>query len=223
MKKHCTKEELLVDYFEGRLSERERLKTEQHLSECDSCLGELVVAEKFEDVTFSLGLEPAPEPVTLRAIELVAELSRKSLFERISACVKPVVDKGGTVLMKLWPKANTGLAPVRGSKTVLAGDLILLRKSFSDFEAHIEIEKTSEAQASIVIRLPEVDETGNPIRATLLKNGREMSSSLCAGQPAAFEGVHFGRYTLVFSRNGMKVGEYAFILKETPHGAEQEE
>jgi len=223
MKTRCTQEEDLMDYLEGRLSEKDRLVIEQHLSVCDFCVEELVVAEKCEDRTFSLGLEPAPEPVTLRAVELVAEFSRESLFERISACVKLVVDKRGTVLMKLWPKANAGLAPVRGSKTVLAGDLILLRKSFSDFEAHIEIEKTSEDQASIFIRLPEVDETRNPIRATLLKNGREMSSFLCAGQPAAFEGVPFGRYTLVFSRNGMKVGEYAFILKETPHGAEQEE
>jgi hypothetical protein len=223
MKTQCTKEECLMDYLEGRLSERERLRIEQHLSACDSCVEELVIAEKLGDMTFSPGSEPVPEQLTLRAVELVSELNRKSLFERISASVKPVVDKGRTVFMKPWPKINTSLAPVRGSKTVLAGDLILLRKSFSDFEAHIEIENTSEDLASIVVRLPDVDETGNPIRATLLKNDREMSSFLCVGQPAIFEGVHFGRYTLVFSRNGMKVGEYAFILKETSHGAEQEE
>jgi hypothetical protein len=220
MKRHCTKEELLVDYLEGRLSERERLKTEQHLSECDSCVEELVIAEKFEDVTFSLGLEPVPEQVTLGAVELVRELSRNSLFERISESAQTMVEKGRIGFMKPWLQMKPNLAPVRGSKTFLAGDIILLRKSFSDFEVYIEIEKTGEDLASIVVRLPDADEFGDPIRATLMKDGREMSSFLCAGQPAIFEGVRFGRYTLVFSRNGMRVGEYAFIIKETSHGAE---
>jgi hypothetical protein len=220
MKRHCTQEELLVDYLEGRLSERERLKIERHLSECDSCVEEVVIAEKAGDITCSLGFDPAPEQVILRTVELVRELGRKSLFEKISESARTMLEKGRTGFMKPWLQMKPDLAPVRGSKTFLAGDMILLRKSFADFEVYIEIEKTSEDLASIVVRLPDADESGDPIRATLMKDGREMSSFLCAGQPATFEEVHFGRYTLVFSRGGMRVGEYTFIIKETSHGAE---
>jgi hypothetical protein len=223
MGRRGTKEEVLVDYMEGRLSERERLKVEQHLSGCDSCVEELVIAGKLGDVASSLGLETVPEQVTERAVHMVREFSRESLFDRISAYVKPVISKGRNAFMGPWPRMNRSLAPVRGSKTVLAGDLILLRKSFSDFEVHIEIEKTSDGRAFILVRVPDLDESENPIRATLLKNGREMSSLLCVGQAATFEEVPFGRYTLVFSRDGVKVGEYAFIIKETPHGTEQKQ
>jgi hypothetical protein len=223
MRRQCANEEVLMDYVEGRLSGRERLKVEGHLSRCDSCVEEMVIAGKLEDAAFSPGLEPVPEEVTEGAVRMVRELSRKSFVDRISEYVKPLVGKGRNAFMRSWLGMSPGLAPVRGSKTVLARDLILLRKFFSDFETHIEIEKTSNSRASILVRLPDLDETENPIRVTLLSGGREMSSLLCVGQPATFEEVAFGRYTLVFSRNGTKVGEYTFIMKETSHGTKQKQ
>ena len=46
MRRECISEETLMDYIEGRLSEKERSKTEQHLAGCDICLEELSVAGK---------------------------------------------------------------------------------------------------------------------------------------------------------------------------------
>jgi len=222
-RRRCTKEEVLVDYLEGHLSEGERLKVEQHLSGCDACLEELVIAGKRDTFSFSLGVEPVPERVTRRAVETIKVLSRESLFDRISAYIHPLVSKGRDVFFRPWPRMRPSLAPVRGSKTVLADDLILLRKTFLDLDADIEIEKIGVDRASIFVRLPNGDEPENPIRVTLLKKGREMSSSLCVGQMTSFEGVPFGRYTLTFSRDGVKIGEYAFIIKENPHGSGQKQ
>lgn len=221
--KRCSKEELLMDYLEGRLSEGERSKVEQHLLACDTCLEELVIAEKLNDSSLLIGLELVPEQATRRAVETVKALRREPLFDRISAYIHPLFSQGRDVFKRPWLRVRPNLAPVRGSKTVVAEDLILLKKNFLDLDADIEIEKISEDRASIFVRLPKGDEPNNAIRATLSKNGREVSSSLCLGQAASFEGVPFGRYMLTFSRDGVKIGEYAFIIKENHHGSGQKQ
>jgi hypothetical protein len=58
----------------------------------------------------------------------------------------------------------------------------------------------------------------NPIRVTLLKNKREVSSYLTNGSNAVFEDMPFDHYLLLFTRNGAKVGEYLFEIKESRNG-----
>jgi len=57
---------------------------------------------------------------------------------------------------------------------------------------------------------------------TLFKNGREVASYPFNRSTAFFEDMPFARYVLVFTRKGLKAGEYPFEIKETRHGREQE-
>ncbi len=54
-----------------------------------------------------------------------------------------------------------------------------------------------------------------PIRATLLKGAREISSFLINDAPALFENVPYGNYIMVFTQNGKKAGEYPIEIRET--------
>ena len=218
MKRNHTEEEVLVDYLEGRLSNRERWEVERHLAECDACLEEAVVTRKFIQSVTLHKLDPVPEQVTRRAVEAVMALKDNSLLERASEQISLLVSRWSKVLAESLPRRGPSLAPVRGSKTVIADDLILLKKSFSDLDVEIEIEKIDQQKASILVKLSKDDLPAKPIRVTLFKNGREISSYLFTGLTALFEDIPFGHYTLVFSRDGQRVGEYPFEIKETRHG-----
>ena len=92
-----------------------------------------------------------------------------------------------------------------------------IRKSFADFDAEIEIEKTGPDRARIDVMLNEKT-PANPIRITLLKNRREVSSYLAKGTNAVFEDMPFDHYLILFTRNGVKIGEYLFEIKESRNG-----
>ena len=220
MRTKCIKEEILMDYLEGRLSEKERSKTEHHLANCDRCLEEVVVVGEMIRGNRYFEIEKVPEGVTWRAIETVRAIRSKSLLDKVSIGVSLLLLKLSGISTGVWPWKGPGLAPVRGTKKVIAEDLILLRKSFSDLDAEIEIEKKDPNMAYIRVMLGKDETPYKPIRITLFKNGREVASCPSTRSPALFEDIPFGHYQLVFTRMGVKVGEYPFEIKETRHGRE---
>jgi hypothetical protein len=220
MRMRCVREEVLMDYLEGRLSEKERSKSERHIANCETCLEEVVVAGEMIRGNRHFVLDTVPEDVTRRAIEAVRAIKDNSLLDKVSIIMRSLVSKLFEISSGLWPWKNTGLAPVRGTKTVIAEDLILLRKSFSDLDVEIEIEKKSPNMVSIRVMLGRDGNPDKPIRVTLFKNGREVASCPSTRSPALFEDIPFGHYQLVFTRNGVKAGEYPFEIKETRHGRE---
>ena len=128
-----------------------------------------------------------------------------------------MLSKWPDLLTDFLPWQNIRLAPIRGSKRIISEDLILIRKSFDDFNAEIEIEKTGHDRARIDVMVTEKTQN-NPIRVTLLKNKREVSSYLTNGSNAVFEDIPFDHYLLLFTRNGAKIGEYLFEIKENRNG-----
>ena len=221
MRANCDKEEMLIDYVEDRLTEKQRSKVERHLANCDACLEEVVVTGEMIRGIRYFELDTVPEDVTRRAIEAVRAINDKSLVDKVSIYVNLLASKLSDTLAGFLPWKNPGLAPVRGSKTVIAEDLILLKKSFSDLDAEIEIEKKGQDIASIRVMLSRDDIPEKPIRITLFTNGRELASYPLTRCAALFEDIPFGRYVLVFTRKGVKAGEYPFEIKETRCGREQ--
>jgi hypothetical protein len=222
MRTKCVRDEDLMDYLEDRLSHKERSRVERHLANCDTCLEEAVVTEEMIRGTRDFELDTVPEDVTRRAMVTVRAIGDNSLLDKVSIYVSLLVSKLSDTFTGFWFWKNPGLAPVRGSKTVIAEDLILLKKSFSDLEVEIEIEKKGQGKASIRVMLLRDDIPTKPIRVTLFKNGREVASYPFNRSTAFFEDMPFARYVLVFTRKGLKAGEYPFEIKETRHGREQE-
>ena len=68
MKMTCPDEERLLDYLEGRLSEEDRSRVEEHLSDCERCLEALVVTNGLLRSRDRFELEAVPPEVTEAAV-----------------------------------------------------------------------------------------------------------------------------------------------------------
>ena len=58
------REEILMEYLEGRLSARGQAKVEQHLSKCNSCLEEFLIAERMLHENHTAHFETVPGYLT---------------------------------------------------------------------------------------------------------------------------------------------------------------
>lgn len=214
----CPDEERLADYLEGRLSLSERAEMEAHLSACGVCLEEFLAARSV--VFADLSLQSAPAAVTDEAVRLVrSRLSAGKdpyaarLRRSVSRYVSGLKDHLQYPFFWKW-----SASPIRGPKTVVSPDVILIRKVFKGIRTEIEIEKTAGEKAHIRIRLGEAGDVAKGIRVTLKKEEREISSLLLNGGYGVFEDIPFGQYNLVFSTDGIELGTYSFETKESRHG-----
>jgi hypothetical protein len=223
MKKVCPDEELLADYLEGRLSDNERSKMEAHLSDCERCLDEFMVARNLVRGDDRSELDSAPSTITRAAVRLIhsqASLSSDTLQERFKQLIKDLYAR----MLDFFHLTSWGewhLAPIRGSRRVVSKDLIHLKKTFKDMEAEIEIEKTGKEKTLIRVRSPKDIEQWKSVRVTLIKGEREITSHLLNQGSVLFEDIPFGHYSLTFSRDGVMLGKYLFKIKETRYGGRQ--
>ena len=219
MKRVCPDEELLADYLESRLSDHERSEMEKHLANCEMCLEEFMVARNLVRGGDGFELDRVPSRVTQAAVRLVNTqglTSSASLRERLKRLIKGLHLRMSDFHLTPWGEWR--LAPIRGSRRVVSKDLVCVRKTFKEIEVEIEIEKTGENKTLIRVKLPESNRHGKGIRVTLKNGEREISSHFLDGAPVLFEDIHFGRYSLTFSRDGVMVGKYLFKIKETRYG-----
>ena len=210
-KKSCPDEEIIADYLEGRLSAEDKEAMEAHLSECELCLEELVIAGKA--IRDAAELPAVPSGVTEAAVRLVAMrttgVAEKGLKESIAAFAEKISEYFRYSLHSRWQQAT-----IRSSKIAAAPDLVMIRKVFKEIEA--EIEKTGADKAHIGVRASGREKNG--IRVTLKRVEREISSQLLSGGYTLFEDIPFGRYEIVFSTNGSELGSYTFEIRESRHG-----
>jgi hypothetical protein len=214
MRPQCIGEEMLMDYVEGRLPERQRSRVERHLVGCERCLEEAALVWQMLHAKELVEMEPVPETVTNRAVEGVGRLRSETIMEKIVGNAGPKLGSWAEKLSAMMASRAPGLVVVRGSKTVIGDDLILLKKSFVNLDVDMEIEKKRGDQASIRVMLSRNSIPDETVRVTLFSEARELSSYLLEGAGAVFDDIPFGRYMFVFSRNGKRVGEYPFELKE---------
>jgi hypothetical protein len=212
-KEACPDEENIVDYLEGRLSAEDKDAMDAHLSECELCLEEFMVAGRALKNTAES--HRVPSGVTEAAVRLVtkqpAGVAEKGLKESIAAYAERI----SNYFRYSFPwRLQQGM--IRSSKTATAPDLVIVRKVFKKIEAEIEIEKTGAEKAHIRVKFAGGEKNG--IRITLKKGGREISSQLLSAGYALFEDIPFSRYEVVFSTNGTELGTCAIEIKESRHG-----
>ena len=221
MNKPCPDEEQLLDYIEGRLPEEDRLKMEEHLSDCHTCLDALVVTTSMVRDEGRIELDPVPAEVTESAVQLVTSQCTKScgvLMEKVERSIKNTFSKISDSL-QLGPWAGWQPVPIRGSKKVTSDDLVCLSVPFKDINTEIEIEKTGSNKAQIRVKLHEASKHKEGIRVTLKAGEREIASCLSDdGGCVLFEDIPFGHYSISLAKDGLQFGTYLFEIKETLHG-----
>ena len=219
MKRACPSDEMLADYLQGHLAEKEGSEMEEHLSDCTICLEDLVIANSLFQGADLPQLDAVPAEVTEAAVRLMQSLDSAesdSLSEKFERAIKDLPTRISDFLNhKTWAELQP--QPVRGFKRKVAKDLVLLKKTFEDVESEIEIEKVGENKALIRVRLLLADLTSQKIRVTLKKGDREIASHLAEEAYVLFEDIPFGHYSLTFARDGLTLGTYLFEIKETAH------
>ena len=220
MKKACPTEEMLADYLENRLSEKQGSEMEKHLSDCDTCLEVVALAQSLLQDRHLTEFASVPAEVTDAAVQLVLSQDpfvSESLPERIEKALKDLPTKISALLNhRTWGELQP--QPVRGPKRKVAKDLVLLKKTFQDVRTAIEIEKIGENKAHIRVKLLLDDTISQTVRVTLKKGEREISSYLAERAQVVFEDIPFGRYSLTIARDGSTLGIYHFEIKETQSG-----
>jgi len=217
MDKKCLGSEEIIDYLNKRLPDRARTRAERHLSECDECLEDVVVAMGVVRGGDLAEFDPVPAQVTRGTIKVLRESRQRSLPEELSRFIKRTKVGLNRIMHQTLPMQGFCLVPVRGKKTIVSDDLIRIKKSFSGFDAEIEIEKTGRDKARLDVTV-KGKVANDPIRVSLFRHERELSSYLVNGAGALFEDIPFAEYVLTFVKDGSKIGEYLFEIKESRHG-----
>ncbi len=216
MKKRCIDEETIMDYLEGRLHEKERLKIEHHLVSCRTCLDQVSVCGAMIHGDLTSETAPAPTSATKKAIEIIHQAPPAPLLNRVAGYLGRKGAQGkANILEKLDLLPEPLPSAVRSTRTAVGDDLVLIRKTFTDLDVEIEIEKIGKSRAHIRVDLPKEESFSGPVRVTIFQKERETASSLLSHTAVVFENIPFGTYVLVFSRNGEKIGEYPFEIRES--------
>ena len=222
MKIICPDEEVIADYLEGRLCQDDRSELESHASDCDLCLEEFTAAKSLCQTDDISKFDPVPGHVTDAAVALVTGegFSRSvSVKEKVIECFRKLnVWISDHLQLKTFMKYR--LAVVRGTPETRPEDLFHVEKAFEEIRTDIEIEKTGSDLAAIRVNVIGDRTKKKDVRVSLVnEHEREVSSFLLNGGFVIFEEIQFGRYRLVFRRNGRKLGTYRFEIKETPVSA----
>ncbi len=211
MKKICTDHETIVDYMEDRLSYEDRIKVETHLSDCDFCLENLVVLKSLVQQIDQPDLKPVPIRVTQDAVRTVA-LQYDSAVEKTGRVFKNIFSKVSDFFTEpiIMPEPEFG--GVRDPNMTEPGDYVIKTEKFMDMK--IDYEKPADKNALIRISLDNNSAENRDIRATLVKDDRELCSELLNEQFIVFDDLSPGSYNIIFARHGFEIGTYSFDMQE---------
>jgi hypothetical protein len=221
MKTICLSDEYLIDYIEGRLTSNQRRQVEFHLSLCDQCLEYSYIFRGIGSAVFIGDASIAPSALTKRVIGNLDRLDQGSLLDRLVARARALCLQWQHFLELNGKLGFATLAPIRGNKALVADDLVLLNKTFSDLETEISVEKIDRRLANVSVAVRKANPEKAPVRVSLMTGDREIASYLVDTGEAYFESVAFGHYTLVFTHNGSSIGRYSFNIKETGNVSRQ--
>ena len=215
----CPDEERLVGYIEGRLSKKEHSRLEEHFAICDTCLDELMVANSLMLDKGSFELNPVPESVTETAVNRVSDkIATWSVPFMVS--LKRFLKHTGIYMFDFFgikPWAGLQFSQIRGSKIASSEDFVCLKVPFAKVETTIEIEKTKNATAHIIVKAVTPIGEGMALRVTLKKGEREVASYIL-NDVVVFEHMPFDHYNISLFLDGESLGTYFFTIKETRHG-----
>ena len=118
-KKSCPDEEIIADYLEGCLSAEDKEAMDAHLSECELCLEELVIAGKA--IRDAAELPAVPSGVTEAAVRLVAMrttgVAEKGLKESIAAFAEKISEYFRYSLHSRWQQATIRSSKIAAART----------------------------------------------------------------------------------------------------------
>ena len=203
MKSRCIEIPVLAKYIEGRLSDKDRDRIEEHLSECDTCLEEFVIANTLLNDHALIECEPVSEKVALSALKsLNIPKELKKFYAWITKVLVP--DSAG----------QSAFATVRKSDAASSVDYISIKKHMNDLQVEMYIEKTEDDKTRIRVRVHKDNISARNVRLTLIGQGGVIVSRFLKEDYVLFEELLFGSYRFVVEQDALEKGEYLFKINE---------
>jgi hypothetical protein len=208
----CPNEETLTDFLEHRLADKARKQVEHHLAGCALCRDQVAVYADLLDKVAAEEAMSVPRTVTQKAVDAVLGLDNSTWLDNLSQKSRRAGAKVAAVLERLTWRPVPDAVAVRGNADTRFAEVIHLEKQFEDLRVTIDIEKSDVDQAIIRVCGFSSQQNAAPVRVTLLSPNREMASAVLVDTPVLFEEIPMGTYTLVFVRQNIPLGQYAFEM-----------
>ncbi len=205
METSCIDMDTLADYLAGNISAEEKERVECHLSECDECREDFVIANTLlrDD--------------TLSPREAVPQTTSQSLWEQIREKISTLCEWSlalpSEVSGQPWfDWIGTAQAVRSGNSSPL--EYALMSRDVDDLRAEIFVEKTAPDTADIIIRVLRDGEDAQNVRLILIQKGIPLVSRLMNSNSTHLRNLAFGTYRLAFAQNALEKGELFLTISE---------
>jgi hypothetical protein len=212
----CPKDETLMDFLAHRLAGKARDQVEHHLAGCADCLEQVAVCADLLDTGLAEESLPVPQTVTQKAVDAVLGLAGETWLHKLTSGTRHSMAKGRAALERLSWRPGPNAVVVRGDADTRLAEVIQREKQFEDLRVTIDIEKSGADQAMIRVADRSSQPDAAPVRVTLIRQNREVASTILGNAPIVFEEIPMGTYTLVFVRHNYLLGQYAFEMTDNP-------
>ncbi len=217
MSTKCPSDDIMAGYLDGVLAPHEQAMLDAHIADCDICLDTITEGNRLLRGSNGVDTEPVPAYVTQSAIDAIRRKEyngASAVAQKIKHYARSMIERISDAVL-LLPGGSLHPEPIRGSMEKLSDDRVLLKKTFTEIDTEIEMEKSVSGGTHIRVRLVGASSSERGIRVSLQKAGREVSSLLLGSDYVLFEDMPHSRYSLVFTRNGSSLGAFSFEIKET--------
>lgn len=210
----CPGEENLACYLDNLLIDTEKENVEEHLTECDKCLQQVIFLHKLKNEVKEEGFIKTPQEVIKKAKDLVQESPFKEIVEVVLSFAKDTINVLKDTGAMFTPLEMIPVE-VRKGETDKEKDVVHLRKTFEEIKVEIIIERLNENTYEIeVLTSDSTTETPlDDVRLNLIFNERELASYLTVNGSASFKSLHMGKYTFVIVRDKDVIGKIQLQLK----------
>jgi len=207
----CISLDTLAAYFEGSLSDEDKLRMMEHLTACGMCLESFASASSIMKNSKLDGWDPASEEAARRAMEYmgfpVQRSTQKPLGNPIGRLYRRIAEITAEMLQP--PE----FAPVRSG--VRPSENICLRQRIRELETEICLEDMDNDKAAIKIRVSENNKTAENISLTLIRKCmKKIFARNLRNDSVRFDDIPAGVYRLILEQNGLEKGNCFFEIDE---------
>ncbi len=216
-KDNCPGDEVLSQFIDGNLDKAEKEGIENHLIQCNYCLGQVLLHKKIRDDE-RYDQFPAPSALCIKNMKTMfttpAEEDKAGLFDIALKFTREkieVIRNPGNLAIAY----DTAYSPVRSDKTALFPNFIILSKTFSGLESKLEIERVNDLSIEMNIRIMDIHSKSpaNGLRVSLSDPYQEIASYITDNGEVHFGNLAYGKYKLEILSAGKEIGHISLNIK----------
>jgi hypothetical protein len=205
----CLNDQDVACIIDGQLSENERARYFDHVLSCMKCTERLKDHLLVLNAIDKKGMLETPEAIVQAAMDLYSPEVGVNVLEVVLNFKDKVIELVRTTGEILRGPELIPVPVLRSQdEDVIFPNEIKIVKEFNNMMTEVGVEKSKPYLCNVEIRLTEkkTKKKMHGLRVTLMRNGREIESSLIEEGKVIFREVKLGKYSLFIAKDDKKVG-----------------